>query len=547
MKDTHTHIDDLIRDQLSALPPAEATAEGWATLERTLDGPKDAHLRNALTGLAAADAATGWLDLASKLDHRSPAEVQLADRLDALQPTVAAGSWELLATKLEKENEKAVDAIVVDGLARSAPAAPSGWAALAARLELIGWRRSTVAAWKITEGALLLSLLLLLFRFGPDKNQEHGPIAELENGFPLPVASASDKTTEKGAVAPGEDNLITPSATKSSAPSRAKVQRRLPKPTDVPMVLPTMGMPAQDERPVATASNDPYLPEPIEGLEIRPLKKIVSVPSPMLHLTEIDNSVPVYYYANIFISPLDVNQVITPGHTAGKFDISSERRFTRGFTVGALLDINKGRNTLQIGAIYSRRAYLPASLKWRYQDYFTPQIPVEGYSKFIYHAIELPFNYKHTLAENDRWRVSARAGMSLSIIAKPEIRDQDEVVAKLEAFEDQIAADGFIGLNSFFPRPGAQRPLQSDFSSERELKESPKGWFEGGSILANSSFYLGGGVTLERIMNPRWSLYLSPSIGRVIYFGDGGVGPYRDRINLGSMRMGSRYRFGGKK
>ncbi|MFT6131039.1 MAG: hypothetical protein ACJATN_002773 [Neolewinella sp.] len=296
--------------------------------------------------------------------------------------------------------------------------------------------------------------------------------------------------------------------------------------------------------------NKPYLPESVAVLEVRPLKNKVYVPSLMLNIVKVDNSAPVYYYANGFISPLDVNQVVTPGHSAGEYDISSERRYTTGFTAGGLLDINKGRNTLQIGIVYSRRAYLPASLKWRYQDYYTLSNPVEGYSKFVYHAIEFPFSYKFTLSENDRWRVSTRAGMSLSVIAKPEIKDQEEVVANFEDFEDQIAADGFSLNNNFVPngRPQGANLPQSDFSSERELKDTPKGWLEGGSILANSSFYLGGGVTVERIINSRWSIYLSPSIGRVIYLrDDDGIGPYRDRINLGSLRMGSRYRFGGKK
>jgi len=548
MKDTHAHIDELIRGQLNGLALAPASPEGWDALERTLDAPEDALLREALTGLVAADAA-GWFALERKLHQPSAADIQLAEQLDNLQPAVAAGSWELLAGRLEKENEKAVDALVVDGLARSAPVVSSGWAALAARLELIGWRRSTVAAWKVTEGALLLSLLLLLFRFGPEPQRETGPLAGLKNGFPLPAAATSiGPEAEPPAAFSGNDKQGIPLAAETTAATTSPATKAYaPKNSRVPLVLPTTGVLAENEDRMATTGGAPYLPMPIAVLEIRPLKKTMALPSPMLNLAEIDNTEPVYYYANGFVSPMDLNQVVTPGHAAGKFDISSERRFTTGFTVGALLDVNKGRNTLQIGVIYSRRAYLPASLKWRYQDYFTPRIPVEGYSKFIYHAVELPFNYKYTLSENNRWRVSARAGMSLSVIAKPEIKDQDEVVAKLEAFEDQVVEDGYTGPGGFFPTPGAQRPPQTDFSSERELKDPPKGWLEGGSILANSSFYLGGGVTVERIMNPRWSLYLSPSIGRVIYFGDGGVGPYRDRINLGSMRMGSRFRFGGKK
>ncbi len=556
MKETYTNIDELVRDQLRQLPLEAPSAAGWEAMERTLDAPDDAHLRNALTGLAATEAATGWYALESKLGHRSAAETVLAEKLNTLRPAVAAGSWETLAAKMNQENDDAVDAIVTDGLARSAPSGSSGWAALAARLELIGWRRSTVAAWKVTESALLMSLILLLFRFGPEQGNGLGPVAELDNGFPLPMTSvAVGETTEYDVTANQEnDNSQTESTGKVTKMATSVIQESKLRASKMPLVLPTEGIIATAQTPATTRGSkatgkNVYLPETIASLEIRPLQKRVVIPSPMLNLAEIDNSAPVYYYANGFVSPMDVNQVITPGHLAGEFDINSERRYTTGFTAGGLLDINKGRNTLQIGVIYSRRAYLPASLEWRYQEYFTPRNPVKGYSEFIYHAIEFPFNYKHTLSENDRWRVAARVGMSLSVIAKPVIKDHDEIVAKFEAFEEEIAADGYSGPSSFFPNgiPSGQRPPQGDHTSERELKELPKGWLEGGSMLVNSSFYLQGGLTVERIMNPRWSLYLSPSIGRVIYFRDGeGVGPYRDRINLGGLRMGSRYRFGGK-
>jgi hypothetical protein len=565
MKETHAHIDKLVRDQLNELPQATAPATGWEALERALDAPEDAHLRQALTGLAATDAATGWQALASKLDYRSPMDEQLAEKLNSLKPAAIAGSWETLATRLDREVDDAVDVIVADGLARTVPVVSSGWAALAARLELIGWRRSSIAAWKVTEGALLLSLLLLFFRFAPEIPRSLGPVADLHDGFPLPMTGTHQTASEAIAVLEEVASRVSTVEIITFVANEPVLRPDGLNTPKIPLVLPTAGIFVQQPNMARTwlpggakvrrtvsvvDNNDPYLPEPISALEISPLKNRMALPSPMLNLAEVDNSAPVYYYANGFISPLDVNQVVTPGHSAGEYDISSERRYTTGFTAGGLLDVNKGRNTLQIGVIYSRRAYLPASLKWRYQDYFTPRNPVEGYSKFVYHAIEFPFNYKVTLSENDHWRVSARVGMSLSVIAKPEIKDQEEVVAKFEAFEEQVAQDGYGRSGHLVPNigPGGINPPQTDFSSERELKDTPKGWLEGGSILTNSSFYLGGGITVERIMNPRWSIYLSPSIGRVIYLrDDDGIGPYRDRINLGSLRMGSRYRFGGKK
>ena len=53
-----------------------------------------------------------------------------------------------------------------DQLHRVPTPAPTGWAALAARLELIRERRGRIVAGKVTELALMASLVLLFVRFG---------------------------------------------------------------------------------------------------------------------------------------------------------------------------------------------------------------------------------------------------------------------------------------------------------------------------------------------------------------------------------------------
>ena len=96
-------------------------------------------------------------------------------------------------------------------------------------------------------------------------------------------------------------------------------------------------------------------------------------------------------------------------------------------------------------------------------------------------------------------------------------------------------------------RPRSGRSYQQNTISARQVLDPEPGWFEGGSILANASFYLSSGFTVERSLTPRFSIYVSPTYGRVIYLSDAqGVGPYNDRIHRASLRFGSRFLLGGK-
>ncbi|MFT5998286.1 MAG: hypothetical protein ACI81P_000739 [Neolewinella sp.] len=536
------HTDVLLRQRLMEdLPQASPTEAGWAALSERMDADGDLSLQAALAGLSVASPALGWQALERKLDPINHADAKLAEKLNSLQPTATAAGWGALEARFEQENERAVDAIVVDGMARSGVGTTSGWVTLAARLELIGWRRGVVAAWKITEASLLLSMLLLVVRFGPTTERLTWPIAQAENGFPLPMASAE-------AIPATLSEKLTP-AINRSIPLSAQTQVRIPANnnwihTNLPLVLFTahaISSPGQldTQEEVKGLQQNEVIPVTIPSLQIEQLQKTVYLPSPVLSLPKIDNSEPVHYYVNAFVSPFDVNRVVTPATSIGEFDISGDRRFTYGTSAGLLIDISQGRSALQIGAIYSRRSYIPTALKWYLQDEYTAFEPIKGYQRFNFENIAFQFNYKRILLTTENWRVSGRFGMSLSIIARSSFDGKDEVVAGFNEFEERV------GNLPNGQRSGGGRP--TDFSGKRKLQNPPSGWLEGGSVLANSSLYLGGGIIVERLMTSRWSLYASPSISRAVYLRkDQGIGPYNDRIHLGSLRLGSRYRFGGK-
>ncbi|SER35862.1 hypothetical protein [Neolewinella agarilytica] len=554
MNQQNQDFDDLIRKRLGESVPPEKPVDGWERLSEKMDADTDIQLRAALSGLSIGQHATGWEHLEQKLDPLAIADKQLADKLTGLEPAAPAGSWEKLSARIDDEVGQEVDAVLVSQLSRELAGAPSGWAALAARLELIGQRRSMVAAWKITEVSLLLSLLLLFVRFGPERVLPAPVLAEEYVSFPIADVQVEEtKATPEVAVSTAVTAINdiartgTPDGkTRQTRPRTGLAARRTPA-LVLPMPAAFAGEEEQTSAPVAVSQDneqsakvDPVAS--VEGLDIRPLSRSLSLPSPAVQLPRVDHSEPVRYYANVYSSPFDFNQVVTPANAVREIDISGDDRITRGMSFGLLMDISQGKNGLQIGAIFGRRSYIPTALKWYLEESYPLIEPVKGYSRFIYETISFPLSYQRTFTESDKWRFSGRVGMNMTVIARSSFSIPTE--------DQELLIDAFNGRADLPGPPPAVageeasggRSVTTSGSSSRKLVNPDPGWLEGGSMLANSSFYLGGGLQVERLITPRWSIYVSPSFGRVIYLREKqGIGPYNDRIHTGSIRFGGRY------
>lgn len=530
MKESYPKIDALVRQRLAALPPATIPPAGWESLERELDAAADASLREALSGLEVTPV-PGWAALAEKLDERSPDDLSLASRLNGLEGSIAAGSWAVLTNRMDQQTAANVDGIIVSRLDAAAPLVVSGWATLAARLELIGWRRETLMAWKTIEFTLLASLLLLLVRFVPSAEPTQVPLAN-NTGFYV----AETPVTQ----APRE---VMPPITGEQPAVRATAKREAQQNVSLRLSLAESPKKGNSAPPAVTISSAQGTVEdgrtsrviaPLPQQTIPLLEKTVERPLPVITLPESRRSEPVLYYSNFFVSPLDVNEVVTQRKDLDELEVSAGRRLTNGVSLGALLDFVQGRNGLQIGLVVSQRSYRPTSQIWRSNIQ-----RLEGYEQFRYTTLELPFNYKRILRETDRWRISGRLGMSMNIIVSSEFIGRDGVAESIE----KVQAEGRA-----IPGPvGLQTSQLANVSDRRAFREPGRGWLEGGGLLTNSTFYLGGGLVFERLINSRLSVYASPSFGRVIYLDDRqGIGPTNDRIHSGSVRFGSRFLLGGK-
>ena len=489
MKDLHP-IDDMIRKRIESLPPPPMG--GWDELAARLEEQKDDHA--------------------------------IAEKLVSLAPLPEAGSWNAFAEKLEAAesmSEQALDEAVVTGLKQANPPPASGWTLLANRLELIGKRREMVACLKITEAALLLSMLLLFARFGHVLDEHHpATIAEARisrQQFPLPT---SPEAIPAAPIA-SEENVSRPAVTRENQqpPITPAITKPLPGPVSDGVVFLADAPKKIRVRPTTVGAFDHSIdPVPEKGTGVhRPLQ-----------LAGLFGSEPVRYYLNAFVSPVDFNEVVTQEN--GVLGITAQRKLSTGYSIGALLEAAQGVNALQFGLVYGLRSYVPAKILLIEED--TSGVEQElgiRYSRLTYQTISIPLNYQRELSSNEKWRVSAGVGMSMNVVLGSHVKlPPDVTLADLNRI-----IQGSIATKA--PREKAQAS---------EILDPTRGYFQGGGILENSSLYLSGNVRIERLLSDRWSIYFSPTFSKLVTVreGKGGKGPLEDRIHNTMLQMGARLR-----
>ncbi len=500
MKPNHNTFDELIRRRINDLPPTPT--RGWEGLERKLDAPE-------------------------------PTDADLAAKLATLSRTPPAGSWEALSTKLtilEGKNAAAVDQAVTGSLHQATPTRVSGWSQLAARLELTGKRREMVASIKIAEAALLLSVLLLFFRYGVEPPESKRPQAQLQEHSTFPIAAAAaaasrphgrDLSTASPATSP-------PVLGSRDAPVRTAFRHLAPLPSvQFSVPSPAAGLPSvRNLQSPAVIDQLPGLAFGVESssAQLPPTGSVVTALSP-----------PIRYYLNFFVSPVDLNQVITQENQF--VGIQSGSDLTTGYSFGTLLDITQGANGIQTGLVYGYRAYVPAEilrLESR-QPVTADQEPI-GYGRLRYHTVSVPLNYEREVFRNARWQLSGGLGMSMNIILSSKFRldgiyTTEDLERQIVQYRQKLEDEGII-------------PVTGRASTSHEILHPEAGYLQGGSLLDNSSLYLSGNFRVERLLSDRWSLYLSPTVSRLLTVrpGDGGKGPLEDRIHNAMLRFGTRIR-----
>ncbi len=568
--DHHSLFDSVIRQQLTELPPPTASAAGWERLSSDLDeggadtARFDEHFYEALTNTSAGalTTATGWSLLADRMDgvsSISSGDAYVAEQLNGLTPiTAPAAGWERLSEQLDADAARLMDTSIARQLAIVEPVVVSGWAGLAARLELIGQRRELVAAMKVTELCLLLSFLLLTLHPNGLRNYLP-PSVEIDN---FPIALASPATLPVTATSATASPVLSErAATEEIIPIGGTAAPRTKKATSatVPGTLGKQTTPIQliaaaleSREAISFATTDIV---PVSRADVIPVTEVDRLdyainlrsitPAPALQLEPVRTGNTVEYYLNLFYSPFDFNEVITRETFYRKtYTIDGERRFTYGHSGGALIEAVRGNTGVQFGMIYGKRSYIPTQLKWFNADEDGPgNSLVEpfrgGYSRLIYNSVTLPLHFTQTILRRPNWKVTARVGGGVNVILKSAFYTEEG---------DELSVQELTRNSSpfAFQNEGAGRAKSTE-GSVYDLANPEPGYFQGGSLISNSRFEIGGGVRIERMLGDNVSIYVAPSFGRTLYITpEAGVGPYFDRVHTYNFRFGSRFLLGKK-
>lgn len=516
----------------------------------------DEQIRQELDSLQPDYLPQSWDKLSDRLSETpDPAQAaddeRVRDALNSVTPVYETSSWEALSNKIDKRNNAGADEIIIDRLDRlAAPTYRAGsWALLAARLELISQRRSCLTALKITEFSLLLSALLLFWNFFPygGFNSETSETIIAENAFPLPLLPT---TGTANVVNPTTDFSITPnplsvergyssqessaivantSRVNLSATTSSNSERVL---ASLPTISSFVSLPVGELAPGINLENEIAS---IEGIEFTPyLPK--TIPQPALNLLR-NNKKEGIHSLRIFVSPWDFNRVVTPAFSVSDKEIERDVRLSHGFSAGVLFDHDHDKNGHSYGVIYGRRSYVPtvfANVEGNAQT--TVPSPLQprdtNYSRIIFHTVSLPFNYQRALYDNGRWRLTATAGLEANVVLSSKFY-------KSPNFDENI--NNYLRNSSPI---GVARSAKNPLSKE-DLTNPEEGLLQGGSALRNSSLYFTAGFSLERKLSEFSSVFIAPQFSRALYYRrDTGLGPFDDRIHPNSIRFGARYRLG---
>ena len=494
-------LDDLIRRRLADLPPPPA--RGWDALQEQLDAT-----------IHAADVPA--------------ADAEIAGKLTDLAPALPTGSWAAFEQKLsaaEAGTAAEVDQLVTTGLQRSAPSRVSGWALLAARLDTIGKRREMVGCMKVTETAFLLSMLLLFVQFGtlaPAGKDRIAREVASRNGAAVPVrVTPSLPRGLAGAVALSAADATAVPSQRTRTPAAVA-----PLATAIPRLLPTHPEPRFSISAV----------RPVDRADFTVQRWTTGI-KPALALPLRDAGEPIRYYVNVFASPLDLNQVNTLANE--QLGIFERKLLSRDWSAGALIDITKGRNGIQVGLIYGNRSYVPAEIlvleqeRWRRRE----DPDRVRFGRLLFNTVSIPLNYERVLQRSDDWQLSVGIGLSANVVLASEFRLADgftyeDLRRQVALYREEMYASGKITKPA-----GYQKGLN-------DIVSPPTGYLQGGSLIDNTSLYLSGNLRVERLLDDRWSLYFSPTVSRLFTLreDDGGKGPLQDRIHNTMLRVGTRFR-----
>jgi hypothetical protein len=498
------------------------------------------------------------------------------NKLGNLEVPFEEGDWARMQQRIEAEEtadlleyEAALDNIIYEKISNfKVPYYHHHWQLMARRLEEEFSLRYQLYKYKAAEVALMVLLLVTIFRFMPymDGFRQHHIINNPTHPYKnTPATTPSEQnqpsiassSQEKPAVARSKDifseqqpdilhaKLIntnglsgenysqveaeakggndSQTGNRHQHPVSVRINERLPLLT---IHQPTSWLDSEAARKFLSAENTirqplrehhssllaPLQPAPLESdysWEVPQVKQQAMVKDGEIRFSVFSNT--------------DVNYVFTPSNKLSVFDTlvatAPDTTAASGYGGGILVSWKKGKWELQSGGVYSFKRYIPNTPVFLFQT-------VNYYIKEDFHGVQLdilqvPLNVQYHFVDSGKWRFYGLGGLSGHFITSSVYQIKYRRILAFSA--------------SAFPVPSSPE----DNRSIRQEKEFPKGLLDGGSLHDN--FYLTAnlGLGLERYLSTKWSVFLQPNYQHFLM--SEGIGVNKDKFYTFSVYLGTKF------
>ena len=509
------------------------------------------------------------------IDDKALLDQVIFSKLANLETPLQSGSWSLMQQMIEAEetadmldNDAAIDHVVYEKIsAFEAPYQNHHWQLMARRLEEEFSLRYKLYKYKIAEAALMMLLVLTIFRFMPlleeaYQKQPANPSIQQFEAIPKSVNPAQNQQNippSSTAPTPVQKNLpllTTPIAATSATPKSSRFSNRgnLGENTEVPepgavnfqntpignTFLPPgkmgeihsqqLSLPFVDLVAAKNLASQPSAtPDTYTGSGS--LDLLASLPAMPVQsrfaweMPQVPQNISLKKQEMRFsiFSNTDVNYVFTPSNKLSVFDTlvatAADTTAASGYGGGILVSWKKGKWEFQTGGVYSFKRYIPNTPIFLFKT-------VNYYIREDFHGIQLdilqlPLNLQYHFVDSGKWRFYGSGGVSGHFITSSiyEIKYR-----RIPAFSASAIT---------FPSS------PEDNKSIRQEKEFPEGLFDGGNLQDN--FYLTAnlGFGMERYLSSKWSVFLQPNYQHFIM--SEGIGVNNDKFYTFSIYLGTKF------
>ena len=547
----------------------------------------DKFIKKVLEGLNEPYDESTWNSLEDKIESTDSSAIEdghfdgiISEKLNKIEPAYEESHWALMEQAIENDlNQPELEDVYLDGVTYEnlsnlkSPYNPAHWEIMSEKLDEAFSLRRKLVRYKVAEVALLLLLLFTVGQFIPlEKNNstilpeneiaqtQLSPESEIVKADEVTSPTASDASLAIVEIDKAISNNPTQASTTGNPTVSVSSNTLISEEFNVSAPTPTVGQEYQESE-VSQES------ERIEGSEESEMSgnseesaAYVGVNAPSginnngietINRAIAFNALPGSELSLLEEKPYDLPVILPKSETVksnpfrlGIFGLADLNfvhtgydatfakapygRYASGYGGGISISKRIGNFEIETGAIYASIYYRPDTVNVIYNRGSLAQggYVGEGFYASQIDFIKIPINVRHDFLEwNDgMWRAYALAGLSINLSIQKSYFSRQYIISERNNLRDvqpELLAEGESYFNDI----------------------SYPGLFETNGIFQGNHFFTANaGLGLERLLNPRWSVFAQPMYQHQFTTAKL-AGPNDDRFKTLSLLFGTKVTF----